>query len=650
MARFKYALFYDFHTSTAIPDVGERFDVERFTDELMASSIDYLTWHARCNQGNAYYNTEFGYKHPYLKYDLFGRIAESCHKKGIRISAYFNGGLSDEELLQNREWMRIAPDGHTLTEARPSAEMRAACYNSSYREHLKNMVRELAQNYPVDGFFFDCMSSYYACICPVCVKEMKERRIDFNNTGEIEKFTELSIIRLADELHDVIKEVKPDALFFLNGELVEKMIGKNTQLECECLPPCKDLGYDYLPVQAHYLRTIAGENSTLCMTARFYQWGDFGGLRKEESVEYDLFYGVANGMRPELADHFHPRGDFYPEVFDLIRKTYHNLQQYDKWVLDAVNRSNVAVVFTDMKKQRSDISLKAITRMMTELKLQFDIVSEAVPWDAYDLLFFPDHVTFSEETTRRVEKHLAKGGKVIATGFSGLDPEEKVFMVKEWPAQYVGRTSHDPVYFLAEGECAEGLPSFPLSLYASVAEVKAAPGAETAMFVVKPYHNHQWDGLHSNWYTPPQEKTSEPFLVFNDRIAYCSGELFKGYYERASYQSRQLLSNIIRRFLPNPKFRSSTMPSYARAFVQYKDNLELLHVMCYTPELRGNSVALEERGTLVNTELSIRIDGTPFKKVYLAPGGKELPFTVKAGYCSITLPLLQGYALVVFEK
>ena len=107
---------------------------------------------------------------------------------------------------------------------------------------------------------------------------------------------------------------------------------------------------------------------------------------------------------------------------------------------------------------------------------------------------------------------------------------------------------------------------------------------------------------------------------------------------------------MIRHFLPNSKFKSSTLPTYSRAFVQYKDNMELLHVMCYMPELRGTSVALEERGTLINTELSLRVDEAPFKKVYLAPTGEELPFTVKDGYCTVTLPLLQGYALVVFEK
>lgn len=642
-----YTLFFDFHTSTIIPDVGANFDVEQFTDELVECGVDFITWHARCNQGNAYYDTKIGYKHPSLKFDLFGKLCESCHRKGIKISAYLNGGISDVELLYHRDWMRVPADGSSQT----NDWFRTTCYNSPFREHLKSMTRELAEKYHVDGFFFDCMGTYYTCVCPYCVEEMKRLGIDYKNLEEVGKFTRMSIIRLAKELEAVAKECNPQSFFFLNGSLCEEMIGADTQFECECLPPCKELGYDYLPVQAHYLRTIAEDHPVLCMTGRFYHWGDFGGLRKEESIEYDLFYGVANGMRPELADHYHPRGDFHKEMFALIKRIYHHLQEYDAWCLDAKNVNDIAVVYPlDPDKLRPDISLKAIVRMLTELKVQFDVVTMAASWSKYKLLIFPDNAVFSEECTRRVEEHIANGGKVIAFGDAGLDAEKKGFAVSCWPVKYIGPTRHKPVYYYPEGQFAEGLPECVLSVYASATEVALADGAKLEMNIVKPYHNQGSDGIHSNFYTPPQEKTEEPFLAVNDNIAYCAGELVKGYFERAPYQSRVLLGNLVKYFMPNLKFISTTMPSYSRAFVQYKDNMELLHLMCYTPELRGNALALEERGTLVNTDIAFRVDSAPIKKVYLAPTREEIPFTIENGYCRLTLPLLQGYALIVFEK
>lgn len=338
-------------------------------------------------------------------------------------------------------------------------------------------------------------------------------------------------------------------------------------------------------------------------------------------------------------------------MFDLIRRTYETVRQYDPWCLDAVNRPSIAVVYgSGGSELRTDVSLKAAVRMLSELKLQFNVVTEKSAWDQYELLVFPDNVPFSDETARRVRVHLERGGSVIATGNSGLDPELKGFVIDSWPVIYLGPTPHNPLYYAPEGPYAEGLPHFPLSVYASGTEVREADGAKTEIWSVKPYHNHEWDGIHSNWYTPPQEKTNSPFLAFKGRIAYCSGRIFEGYFKRSPYQTRLLLGNIIRRFMPNPKFRSFTLPSYARAFVQYKGEQELLHVLVYTPELRGLSVALEERGTLVNSELSMRIDGRPFRKVYLAPDRQEIPFTVEDGYCKVNLPLLQGHALLVFEK
>ena len=81
MHKPKYCLFYDNHTMKACPDVGADFDVEEFTNRIVACGVDYLTFHARCNQGMAYYDTEIGIKHPSLKYDLFGKLAEACQRK-----------------------------------------------------------------------------------------------------------------------------------------------------------------------------------------------------------------------------------------------------------------------------------------------------------------------------------------------------------------------------------------------------------------------------------------------------------------------------------------------------------------------------------------------------------------------------------------
>ena len=386
------------------------------------------------------------------------------------------------------------------------------------------------------------------------------------------------------------------------------------------------------------------------MTGRFNDWGDFGGLRTAESLEYDLFYGAANGVRPDIGGHFHPRGDLDLPVFDRIREVYRNMQQYDEWLLDAKNEPEIALVYSVKEDQTrpTGTAVESAVRMLTELKIQFDLVTEFASWDRYKLLIFPDDVVFTDSIAERVKKHLKRGGKVLATSGSGLDSEEKRFVIADWPAIYQEKTAYDPLYFQPAGALAEGLPDMPLSVYASGLSVRAAENAKAEMFLVKPYLSSGWDGLRSNYYNPPEKVTDEPFLVRNDQIVYISAELFTGYGKRAPKQLRELLGNAIRSLVPNLKFRSSTLPSFARAFVQKKGNTELVHILAYCPEGRGQASAVEDRISLVDTEISLRTDG-PVGKVYLAPDWKELPFELKDGYCTVRIPHISGYALIVFE-
>ncbi|NLB25300.1 MAG: hypothetical protein GX820_01255, partial [Bacteroidales bacterium] len=270
----KYCMFYDNHTMPACPDVGETFDAEEFTDRLKACGVDYLTFHARCNLGMAYYDTKIGIKHPSLKYDLFGQLADACKRKGIALTAYLNGGISSAESLEHRDWNTIYFDGREYREPRMTPYVRTMCFNSPFRDHLIAMVEEIAANYPVSGFFIDCLQNF-PCVCPVCVREMKEKGIDYTNLQEVINFAEFSALRLSKDIYDAATAINPYLLIYHNNPGYEEQLNFSTYFEVECLP-AGAWGYEYLPVLSHYIRTL-GDMPILNMTGRFYNWGDFGG-------------------------------------------------------------------------------------------------------------------------------------------------------------------------------------------------------------------------------------------------------------------------------------------------------------------------------------------------------------------------------------
>ena len=649
----KYCLFYDNHTMPACPDVGENFDAEIFTERIKGCGVDELTFHARCNLGMAYYNTKIGIKHPSLKYDLFGKLAEACQRKDIALIAYLNGGISSAEGVLHREWTTLNFDAREYREPRLTPFVRTMCYNTPYRYHLIAMIEEVAHNYQVSGFFIDCVGAY-PCICPICIKEMKEKGIDWSNKDEVTKFAGFSANRLAKDIAKAARAINPDYQLYFNGISFEDQADYGTYLECEDLPT-GGWNYEYLPVLSHYMRTLGKPVKN--MNGRFYAWGDFGGLRPEAAIKSELLYGLANGMRPNIGGHFHPRGDLETAVLDRIEKIYKELQMNEPWFNDAKNITEIAIVYpkSDRNIRRqggSDGQLRSAVRMLSELKQQFDVVTEFSDWSKYKVLVIPDDIIFNQEIARRVKTHISEGKAVISSGSSGLDEEKKQFVLeKEWGVNYIGENNFDPAYFTVGKNFNRGLPDMPISLYSSGIDVKPLSGTIVEANLIKPYYNRGWDGVYAFYYNPPDKVTEIPALTINGKVAVFSHRIFSGYYDQAPVELRTVFGNVLDKLLPSPLIKYENLPSFSRVFVTEQPGRKMVHLLTYIPELRGsNTEMIEEPIELRDVKISLRNDGRTPKKVYLAPDKKSLPFKQVNGYINVTIPVSKGYSLIVFEE
>lgn len=631
----KYSLFYDFHITPQYPSVGEKFDAGRFAGRLKQCGADFVAFHARCNMGMAYYDTAIGIRHPGLKFDLFGELAKAFRDSGIALSAYFNVGLSREEGNRHRDWTTLHFGGQSYLEPRVSPYSMSMCYNSIYRDHLLAMIREVAERYPVAGFFFDCMSPF-DCICPVCVREMKELGIDWNNPQEVIEFGRFSAARLADDISAELKKFSSEYLiYFNNGGEWESQAKSGTYLECECLP-CRD-GYEYLPVVSRFLRTLG--KLTINMTGRFNRWGDFGSIRYESALRYELAYGLANGLRPNIGDHLHPDGSFNEAVLSLVEKLYHELLPCEPWFENMVSEAEIAVVYPKASTNiRYDAELRAATRMMEELNLQFNIVTLSSSWDQYDVLVFPDSVCFDAEISARVEKHLASGGKIIASGSSGLNSEGK--FPERWGVRYDGKCKITPAYFSPFGL---EMPDMPLAIYAEGCQVAAHSKSQVVSKLHRPLFNFGWDGIYPEYYNPPYQETELPFLTLTPQVAYFSHRIFTGYHLKAAEHIRCAFKYVVDILLPEPLLKLSGAPSYAHAFVTSKVGQTAIHLLAYIPEKRGTEAEIIEEDLLVNPfEISLRLDGRKAASVYTIPDRQPLQAVVSGKYLNIQVPSFQG--------
>ena len=638
MFRPSHALFYDFHTSPNYPDLGKYFNAGDFADFLVECGIDFLTFHARCNMGNAYYNTRIGIRHPSLTFDLFGALAEECARRGIALNAYFNGGLSQAEAVQHPDWQTVPPRPFS-GEVSPLA--RRMCYNSPYHEHLVAMIEEVARNYPVAGFFIDCMQPN-PCHCERCSADMRSAGLDPSSAEDMTAFSRQAALRLADDIAAAARKYIAEPLLYFNCIDYEDQRDSGSYLECECIPSRSDWGYEYLPVVGRYMRTL-GNKPCLNMTARFYSWGDFGGLRTSAALRHELLFGMANGLRPNIGDHFPPDGVLTPAVRERIRKVYSSIHSCDSLFEGAKPFAEAAVVYPKpLSNIRTDGELRGAARLLSELDIQFDIVTAASDWSGYSLLILPDCIRLDPEIRRRLERHLKAGGKIISSGHSGLTDDGQ--FPPEWPVSCLGEAPWDPVFFY----CPEILPDMPFALHAPGILVR--PAAETKIFgrLQKAYHNREWFNGYPEFYLPPEKDPVGPFLVMNRQVAHFSHGIFLSHHCYAASEIRTMLDFAIRQIFPEPKLRIAGRPTFLRSILGTKDHADILHLFAVVPEQKGTETqVIEDEITVCGLTVQLRCDGRRVKKVFMPAG--ELPFTIADGRVCFTIGSMQGYLPVTIE-
>ena len=170
----------DFHTSEAVPSVGDRFDKEQFKAALKAGHVDSITVFSKCHHGWAYHPSTANEMHPKLKFDLLGAQLEACREIGVNAPVYLSAGHDEKYARRHPEdIVKWHPgDGADFLNA---AYYHLICYNTPYLDYLMAQVEEVMQKYNPSGIFLD-ISAPRACVCNRCIESMRKLGLDPRET------------------------------------------------------------------------------------------------------------------------------------------------------------------------------------------------------------------------------------------------------------------------------------------------------------------------------------------------------------------------------------------------------------------------------------------------------------------------------------
>ena len=192
----------------------------------------------------------------------------------------------------------------------------------------------------------------------------------------------------------------------------------------------------------------------------------------------------------------------------------------------------------------------------------------------------------------------------------------------------------------------------PYALYQQGTRIKAGERTEVLAEIIAPYFNSNsgWDGIYPHYYLPPNKATGLPALTINGNIAHFSHPVFGIYYNSAPIYLKALLENVIGKLTLNPLLRMENFPAFARAALTAQGGRRIVHLLSYLPEKRGkNMQVIEEPVELHDVIVSLQKDRSEIKKVYLAPGRKSLDYSNDGQRIAVKVPVVNGYAMVIFE-
>jgi hypothetical protein len=196
----------------------------------------------------------------------------------------------------------------------------------------------------------------------------------------------------------------------------------------------------------------------------------------------------------------------------------------------------------------------------------------------------------------------------------------------------------------------EELASTAHVLYKKGTKVEAAEGAVTLATLQSPYFNRTWRHFCSHLHAPPSgQDAGYPAAVRKGDCVYFAHPIFGQYQANAPRWCRTLVASALDLLLPERLVTAENAPTTLLTALSHQatENRHVLHLLHYIPERRGQAFdTIEDVIPLHDLTVSVKSEA-PVRSATLEPGGAALSFTQEDGRVRVTVPKLEGHAMVV---
>ena len=649
----------DFHTSEAIEDIGSNFDKKQFQDCLKKGHIDSITVFSKCHHGWAYHPSKANEMHPNLEFDLLAAQIEAAHEIGVKTPVYLSAGLDEKIAKRHHEWLIRDKEGKTnWVESFNVPGYHQLCFNTPYLDYLLEQIKEAVANYDCDGIFLDIVG-VRECYCDYCLKEIADRGYDADNKAEMLEMWEQTYANYTSQVESAIHSIKPGMPIFHNSGHIRcgrrDLAHMNSHLELESLPT-GGWGYQHFPMSARYVHHLGMEY--LGMTGKFHtSWGEFGGYKHPNALRYEAALNIANGAKCSVGDQLHPLGEMDPATYELIGKAYCEVEEKEEWCENVEPLAEIAMLNTEAvrafdEESKVSVSDSGCVKMLLEGHYLFDVVDTDVDLSGYRVVILPDNVKINESLYKRLRSYVDAGGKILASGSSGLYEDKDEFAF-DFGVKYRGVSEYSPTYMAPEFET-DALKKASYVMYGK-GYIAEKVSAKPLGWLQNPYFNRTSEHFCSHRHTPSDLHNASVGIAVGSEGAYIAWDVFEQYDKVGSLMLKQMVIKTLDCLLDDKKMLTCNLPSvgvvtYSR---QADKNRYVCHLLYASPILRGTFdgkplQVIEDIVPIRDTKVEISIDND-VSGVYLAPQMEKIDYKINEGKLSFTVDEFECHQMVVID-
>lgn len=647
---------------------AEAFDARTWIETFSAAGVETVELYCKDHHGICYYNSAIG--RPYPR-DVLGELVEQTRSAGIKLMAYFSVGYDAYAFGINQDWLTMSAEGKPFQ----YGPFLHGCLNTPYREYALGQIEEIVRQYPVDGLWLDIVSFLYKtpehgarhllapCYCIHCRRKYRERfghppplAPSLEEAKQAYRWQVEGVRSFLDEAYRIARSYRSDQVITYNGAG-----GPADPIDSADLTSIEAHAPDYSRQSfiARWSRSRGRPFEVLTPGGLPGARGGWDSWDQKPASVMAIEVGVvlAQGGSQVIGVTPYPDGSIDPAQLEELGKVFRRVESLEDRVRGATSVAQIAICLGTKPLDAPHLWSKAVASAQSwhaallAGHFLYDVVPSVAAALRYPAVVVPDSIPLSADDARLLSDYVARGGRLLVTGRTGLLDEHGLLRQRSALDELLGvrfraMSEHTFAYLhLADPALRRDIPDLPILAKGQPIEVERA-GAETLAELRLP-ETAMSDATTILWgFPPPLPEGALPGVTARregDGLAmYVALPLETRGFE--SLWSRQLAVSLAEHLIGG-RWLATDAPSGVEVVLNRLGEKLILHLIDHRA---GDPEYGLGGGEPTRNGLEVAVDARalPFARAAVVPTGEEVAVERSDGWARLRLPSFDVHLVV----